>query len=54
MSVITALEQEHGIGLDLALIQLPSAMEGISLCFDHASVIILKRDSAMKNDMPCT
>ena len=28
MSVITALEQEHGIDLDLAQTQLPSVMEG--------------------------
>ena len=52
MSVITALEQEHGTKLDLALIQLPSAMEGISLCFDHASVIILKTRHRTEKFMP--
>ena len=31
VSVITALEQEHGIDLDLAQTQLPIAMEGIRL-----------------------
>ena len=30
MSVITALEQEHGTELDLAPIQLPSVMEGLT------------------------
>ena len=41
MSVITALELEHGIDLDLAQTQLLFALEGISYVFDHAFVIIL-------------
>ena len=41
MSVITALEQEHGTDLDLARTQLLIALEGISYVFDHAFVIVL-------------
>ena len=43
VSVITALELEHGTELDLASIQLLIALEGINyvLLFDHAFVIIV-------------
>ena len=35
MSVITALEQEHGTELDHVPIQLPSVMEGINHTDSH-------------------
>ena len=35
VSVTTVLEEEHGTELDRVPTQLPSVMEGLTLCFDH-------------------